>query len=261
MKSVQGDGKLGPVHPTRSASTISAQQREARKTTSSFSKREKMRRKPFLSAEEAFDRATLLIKGAIVFLRMLAIGLRRNYRNQPSSSTVAAFPCLRKHDPSAVEGSPAWGLNLPATPAQAAHRGRSREITQRLSPFEHLRQPYESWCSIRYGICQWLVARFSKRPFHPDEPSPKWNPARTPRPGCAPTARSAIAQKRGQHALLRPPVQAHVNRGQEPNRFGSPRPFATVFGHIQYCVQHLQVTQTDIAALHWQALLDARVML
>jgi hypothetical protein len=38
---------LGRVHTIRSASTMSAKQRNARKTTSSFSKREKMRRKPF----------------------------------------------------------------------------------------------------------------------------------------------------------------------------------------------------------------------
>ena len=37
---------LGRVHTNRSASTMSAKQRNARKTTSSFSKREKMRRKP-----------------------------------------------------------------------------------------------------------------------------------------------------------------------------------------------------------------------
>jgi len=41
------DQELGRVHTIRSASTMSAKQRNARKTTSSFSKREKMRRKPF----------------------------------------------------------------------------------------------------------------------------------------------------------------------------------------------------------------------
>ena len=38
--------ELGRVHTKRSASTMSAKERKARKTTSSFSKREKMRRKP-----------------------------------------------------------------------------------------------------------------------------------------------------------------------------------------------------------------------
>jgi transposase InsO family protein len=41
------DELLGCVHTIRSASTMSAKQRNARKTTSSFSKREKIRRKPF----------------------------------------------------------------------------------------------------------------------------------------------------------------------------------------------------------------------
>src|SRR5580698_4842871 len=39
--------ELGRVHTNRRASTMNAKQRNARKTTSSFSKREKMRRKPF----------------------------------------------------------------------------------------------------------------------------------------------------------------------------------------------------------------------
>ena len=38
--------QLGRVHTTRSASTMSAKERNPRNTTSSFSKREKIRRKP-----------------------------------------------------------------------------------------------------------------------------------------------------------------------------------------------------------------------
>jgi len=44
---VETKAQLGRVHTIRSASTMSAKQRNARKMTSSFSKREKMRRKPF----------------------------------------------------------------------------------------------------------------------------------------------------------------------------------------------------------------------
>jgi nicotinamidase-related amidase len=39
--------ELGRVHANRRASTMNAKERKARKMTSSFSKREKMRRKPF----------------------------------------------------------------------------------------------------------------------------------------------------------------------------------------------------------------------
>src|ERR1035437_1923553 len=73
---------------------------------------------------------------------------------------IAGFHCLRKRGPSAVEGPPAWGPTLPTRPAHAAHRGRGRETTRTLWPFEHPRQPYESWYSIRRGIFQWLVVRF-----------------------------------------------------------------------------------------------------
>jgi len=40
------EGVLGPVHTKRSASTMSANDKNAMNTTSSFSKRENMRRKP-----------------------------------------------------------------------------------------------------------------------------------------------------------------------------------------------------------------------
>ena len=40
------NSELGPVHTNRSASTMSAKHRKARNKTSSFSNREKMRRKP-----------------------------------------------------------------------------------------------------------------------------------------------------------------------------------------------------------------------
>ena len=43
---IHWDGILGPVHTNRSASTMSAKHRKARNKTSSFSNREKMRRKP-----------------------------------------------------------------------------------------------------------------------------------------------------------------------------------------------------------------------
>ena len=63
-----------------------------------------------------------------------------------------------------------------------------------------------------------------------------------------------------QHTVLGPTVHAHVNRvpGAEPLR--QPAPLATLFGHIQNCVQNLEVTQTDVATLHWQAILDPRIL-
>jgi hypothetical protein len=50
--------------------------------------------------------------------------------------------------------------NMDPERIEAAHRGRGREKAKTLWPFEHLRQPYESLCSIRRGTFQWLAARF-----------------------------------------------------------------------------------------------------
>src|SRR5664280_3580769 len=61
---------------------------------------------------------------------------------------------LRSHAaPTAVRCRPAV-CGLPRHRRLAPARG------QRLSPFAHLRQPYESWWSIRRATCRWLAVRF-----------------------------------------------------------------------------------------------------
>ena len=64
-----------------------------------------------------------------------------------------------------------------------------------------------------------------------------------------------------QHAIFRPPVHAHVNRVPATEPLGQPAPLAALLGHIENRMQHLQVGQTYIAALHRQAVFDARKLL
>lgn len=45
-----------------------------------------------------------------------------------------------------------------------ANDGVSRFYGLSLWPFEHLRQPDESWSSIPFGTCQWLEGRFFSSP-------------------------------------------------------------------------------------------------
>jgi len=64
-----------------------------------------------------------------------------------------------------------------------------------------------------------------------------------------------------QYAVLRPSVHAHIDRVPAAEPLGKPPPLATLFRHIQNRVQRLQVGQTNIAALHRQAIFDARILL
>ena len=63
-----------------------------------------------------------------------------------------------------------------------------------------------------------------------------------------------------QHAVLRPPVHARVDRVPvaEPGRQAAP--FAAVLGHMQDRVEHLQVRQADVAALHRETRRDHLVL-
>lgn len=63
-----------------------------------------------------------------------------------------------------------------------------------------------------------------------------------------------------EHAIkdagLGPAVHARVDRVPIAEALGQSAPFATVLGHIEDGVDHLQVAQTDIAALPGQTVLD-----
>ena len=80
------------------------------------------------------------------------IGVARPAAEMPAQSAAAvtalplrALPEIMAH----VRQPTVQGLH-----ERAAHRGRCRETERRLQPFEHPRQPYEPWCSIRRGIFQ-----------------------------------------------------------------------------------------------------------
>src|ERR1035441_7707637 len=67
------DAELGRVHTTLNASTIRAKLRKARKTTSSFSNREKMRRKPLSRLKSR----SKIRAGPILALRVAMLSPRR----------------------------------------------------------------------------------------------------------------------------------------------------------------------------------------
>ncbi len=73
---------------------------------------------------------------------------------------VAASHRLHTPDPSTGGLGAAFARRVAAACAPRAHRGLGPETGQTLGPFEHPRQPDESWSSIRRGTGQWLAGRF-----------------------------------------------------------------------------------------------------
>ena len=59
-----------------------------------------------------------------------------------------------------------------------------------------------------------------------------------------------------ENARLRPAAHARVDRVPVAKTLGQATPFAAVFGGIQDGVEHLQIRETDVAALARQAVLD-----
>ena len=104
--------RLGRVHTTRSASTMSANERNPRKRTSSFSKREKIRRNP------------------LTVVRSRCVSYKPHDRSPtdavcwtsaeppvsfPDRELTGRFHCLRRRDRSASEDLPAWAPVLPCS--------------------------------------------------------------------------------------------------------------------------------------------------
>ena len=63
-----------------------------------------------------------------------------------------------------------------------------------------------------------------------------------------------------QHAALRPPVHARIDRVPVPELLGEATPFAALLGNVQDRVQDLQIVERDVAALRWQARLDVTIL-
>ena len=73
---------------------------------------------------------------------------------------VAASHRLHTPDPSTGGPDAAFSLSDAAACVPRAHHGPGPGTEQTLWPFEHPRQPDESWWSIRRGTDQWRAGRF-----------------------------------------------------------------------------------------------------
>src|SRR5690606_42157155 len=71
---------------------------------------------------------------------------------------LPSFPTRRSSD---LDDSLAPAPGAVADPR--AHRGLDRATGRTSRPFEHPRQPYEPWCSIRLVTCRWPADRKSTR--------------------------------------------------------------------------------------------------
>jgi hypothetical protein len=70
-----------------------------------------------------------------------------------------------------------------------------------------------------------------------------------------------LLEQRVQYTLLCPSVHRHVDRMPAAKAPRTSTPFATLLGHIQNCVQDLQVAYAHVATLHRQTVVDASVLL
>jgi hypothetical protein len=115
----------------------------------------------FESAEDTFDLLALLVNGMIVVPGMQGLDFGGTTGIIPRSSTnlpgfVAFVSAIHQQRKALRHGSEFFQQR----PFRAADRSRDQAKEQKLQPFEHPRQPYESWYSIRRGICRWPAVRF-----------------------------------------------------------------------------------------------------
>jgi len=59
-----------------------------------------------------------------------------------------------------------------------------------------------------------------------------------------------------EHARLGPAVHAGIDRVPVAEPLGQSAPLAAVLGDVQDGVDYLQVAEADVAALHWQTVLN-----
>ena len=65
-------------------------------------------------------------------------------------------------------------------------------------------------------------------------------------------SRCRNSNTRSSTPFFRPPVHPGINRVPVAKARRQSPPLAALLGHIQDCVEHLQVRQADIATLHWK---------
>jgi hypothetical protein len=63
-----------------------------------------------------------------------------------------------------------------------------------------------------------------------------------------------------QNAALGPAVHPRIDRMPAPEALRQTAPFTALFRDKQHCIQHLQVAQTHVAALHRQCILDPLIL-
>src|SRR5579872_2362884 len=133
---------------------------KARNTTSSFSKREKCG-----GSLSTFERgappgyASCRVRDRTPKVRAGSIWVEPP-GSYSTPSPIAGFHHLRRPGPSAAELPPAVDRGPAVIVGPRERRVLLQATSRKLWPYEHSRQPDESWCSIRPAIYRWLGVRF-----------------------------------------------------------------------------------------------------
>ena len=126
--------------------------------TSSFSNREKIRRKPLSLRNSRSISWHRLYMTRLYVHAVPRFCLGGTTGIQPRSS-ASGRGSLRMPGPSACATATELCPACAGACAPRARRGPGRVTAQMVWPFEHPRHPYESWWSIRRGTCRWLAGR------------------------------------------------------------------------------------------------------
>ena len=230
---------------------MSANERNPRKSTSSFSKREKIRRNPFNR------RNNLSISLRLLYIsRSYSQGATRVLRGgttgrNPNANASWRWRCPHMPGPSTGTGSAPPTPGPPTVCAPPAHRGPVpvRGRTSRL--FEHPRQPYESWWSSHPGTCRWTEVRFFKRTgpigMNLDGRAVQRNRLQL---DAHHLLSLQIIEHPVKHSFLRPSVHPSVDGVPVAEARRQPTPLAALLSDVQNGIENLQVGQTDVATLN-----------
>jgi len=128
----------------------------------------------------------------------------------------------------------------------SGHHPPPQRTAQTLWLFEHPRQPYESWWSIRRGIFRSLEGGFFKAPV-----SSGWTLTTVLSSEIASILMRTICSR------CSSAIHPRIDRVPVAETFRQPTPFAAMLCNVKDRVQHISVRHAYVAALLWQAMFDS----
>ena len=240
---------------------MSANTRKPRKNTSSFSKREKMRRPPCRCRNR---RSTSLRRWSSS--RSYPHGASRICAEAPPARTpMSAQASVARRLPTPRPSTPAAALaGRPGAGAPYGPQAQHGLVpgTARTSPlFKQPRQPDASWWAVLRGTCRGAVDRFVSRP----RPSGENLHAGTGQRPCLQLDSDErflleVCEHPTEDPGLRPVIHLSVDGMPPPEPSRDSPPLAPLLGNLQDDIEHGQIRDAHLPRLHRQQRRNAFVL-